>query len=122
MQWPARWFAVVGGVLAVAGVGLLVAFTPSGIAALQPLALALAGVLMVLVGVPNPVRDAVGWHRLVGLADIALGATLVLGSLLSDPVNLWYVAISAIGGGSLALIGFDYIRGGHWFDISTDAP
>lgn len=37
-------------------------------------------------------------------------------------MNLWYVGVALLGGGSLALIGFDYIRGGHWFDIATDAP
>ncbi|MEE6211301.1 hypothetical protein U3A55_14230 [Salarchaeum sp. III] len=122
MQWPARWYAVVGGLLAVAGVGLLVAFTPSGLGVLQPLALAVAGVLMVLVGVQNPVRDAVGWHRLVGIADIVLAGSLVLGSLLSDPVNAWYVGVTLAGGGSLALIGLDYIRGGHWFNVPEETP
>ncbi|MGB9986434.1 hypothetical protein [Salarchaeum japonicum] len=122
MQWPARWYAVLGGVLTAASVGLLVALTPSGIGLLQLLALASGGVLMILVGVENPVRDAVGWHRLAGLADIVFAATVVLGSLLTHPVNPWYVGVALVGGGSLALIGIDYLRGGHWFDIPTDSP
>jgi len=112
--------AVVGAAL-LALVGALLAFagTPASAAvAFQIGLLAFAGAAMVCTGLANPVRERVGAGRLTGVADIALGISVPLGSLPSKTGGDWFLfGLTALGGLTLVFIGLDYLRGGRYLDV-----
>ncbi len=87
--------------------------------AVQLLLVGLSGVLMLLTGFDNPLRERVGGLELTGVADILLGISLPL-SEVDNALNGEYVffVVLLFGGLFLALIGADYIRGGKWFNVA----
>jgi len=120
MRASPRWYGLFGGLLALLGIGVLTVFRASGGTAVQAGLFTLAGVFTALVGFDNPVRERVGWNRLVGAGYVLLGVSLPVGAVSSDASGAVYwvlLVATTVGGGSLALIGFDFARGGRWFDV-----
>jgi len=79
--------------------------------------LGLSGVLMLLTGFENPLRERAGPLKLTGLADVFLGISLPLSEVenaLNGEYTFFFVLL--VGGLSLVAIGVDYLRGGEWFE------
>lgn len=108
----------IGAVLFVLATGALaVTFLPSLLLTLQMVLLALAGALLFASGVTDRVR----WATLVGLGNVALGASLAVSgvdSFVSDSGtgDLLYGALVLVGGLTMVVIGVLYIVGHESFD------
>ena len=126
-----RWFLVLGIYIIAANLWLLTTLDSPIIE--EPMTVAtnvaflFAGVLFILGGVGENLGN-LDWYRFVGLANLIMGigfaATYLLpmmnGTSAYDGIASILLAICAvIGGASLAFIGFDWIRGGRHFDLST---
>lgn len=111
--------AALGGFLLLSVLAFLVVAGPPAQfdAVIAQLALVgVSGLLMLLTGFANPLRERVGALRLTGVADVFLGVSLPLGELdnaLNGDYGFFLVLL--LGGLFLVLIGVDYIRGGEWF-------
>jgi hypothetical protein len=127
-----RWFLVLGVGIILANLGFLFAFragifeTPSIVAA--NVFLILGGALMIIGGADVQPRGS-EWYQFVGAANVLIAAGMA-GTYLLPMVNgtsayegtagaLFVVFVVVVGGGSLAFIGLDWIRGGRHFDLST---
>lgn len=108
----------IGAALFVLGAGALaVTFLPSPLLALQMVLLALAGALLFASGATDRVR----WATLVGLGNVALGASLALSGVdtlttESGSGDLVYAVLVIVGGVTLAVIGVLYVVGHESFD------
>ncbi|WP_336034710.1 hypothetical protein [Halobacterium yunchengense] len=111
-QWlGAALFAFTVAAVAVVGV------PPPGIA-VQMLLLAAAGALFFAGGVTDSVR----WGLLVGLGNVALGASLLLSAALDyddGAGGLAYTAAVVVGGLALAAIGVGYVVEHDAFDTDV---
>ncbi|MFB6071894.1 MAG: hypothetical protein ABEJ88_02905 [Halobacterium sp.] len=115
-----RWF---GAVLVVVGAAAVAATYPPELSlGAQAAALAAAGVLFVLAGTPNRLRDRVGPHRLMGVGDVVLGASIVVSGLagVGGDDDLVYLAATLLGGASLALVGLLYVFRPTEFGLGED--
>lgn len=81
----------------------------------------LASVAYVIGGFGNPVRERVGWFRAVGLGNVLLGLSLPATAILDGSVTTPFGFVLAVGGLGLVAIGVDYIRGGKWTSVDTEA-
>jgi hypothetical protein len=108
-----RLNGVLGGLLLLvvgALVALLGAELPGApVATAQVALLALAGVLDVVAAIDTPITDRVEWWRLSGLAHVLLGAALPLGFLDAAGSEPALLALTALGGLSVAAIGLDML-------------
>lgn len=115
-----RWFGVA---LVVVGVGAFaLTYPPTFVLGVQMGALAAAGVLFVLAGTPNWLRDRVGPHRLLGVGDVLLGASIaasVFGTA-ADGGGVVYTAAAVLGGASLGFIGVLYVFRPRYFGLGPD--
>jgi hypothetical protein len=102
--------------LVVVGLGALVAtFPPEPVLAVQMVLLALAGALFFVSGVTDRLR----WGLLVGVGDVALGTSLVVGGVTDADWKggeLVYTVAVLLGGLSLVAIGVLYVLGYDSFD------
>ncbi|MFC3478452.1 hypothetical protein [Halobacterium litoreum] len=115
-----RWLGVA---FVAIGVGALaLTYPPSVALGAQLAALTAAGALFVLAGTPNPARDRYGPHRLLGLGDVLLGASIVASAVGTGPGDggLFYLAVVGAGGVSLAAIGLGYIFRPDAFGLGPD--
>jgi hypothetical protein len=107
-----------GAVLFAFGAGALAwTFPPGGLLAAQVVLMAVAGALLFASGVTDRVR----WATLVGLGNVALGASLAVSgvSTLGSEAgtgDLFYAALVVVGGLALAGIGVLYVVGHESFD------
>lgn len=116
----ARYF---GALLVALGGGVLaLTYPPPLDLGAQAVALVAAGVADVLAGTENGLRERVGPHRLFGAGNVLLGASLVVGELgsLGADGELVYVAVSALAGASLAVVGLSYVFWPHHFGLGPD--
>lgn len=97
-------------------------FVPNGVPLVTT---ALAGLLFVLGGTPNPLTRAVDWYRVVGLGYVVLAASLFAIGLNSG--TLAPFGVLALGGavlsgvGSLVLgVAFAYDPARFGFDVDAD--
>jgi len=118
-----QYARLLGVALVALGAGVLaLAYPPPLALGAQAALLVAAGALHVLSGTPSSLRERVGPHRLLGLGNVALGASLVVSSL-DDPgtgTELVYTAAVVIGGASLALVGLAYIFRPGDFGLGPD--
>jgi peptidoglycan/LPS O-acetylase OafA/YrhL len=126
-----RWFLVVGVGIIVANLGFLFVFR-AGILENPTTAAAnlfhiLGGVLMAVGGADAQPRRS-RWYQFVGAGNVLIAVGLAASYLLpmvngtspyGDTVGVLLAICAVAGGGSLAFIGFDWIRGGRHFDLST---
>ncbi|WP_232700981.1 hypothetical protein [Halobacterium wangiae] len=95
--------------LVVVGVGALAAtFPPGPVLAVQMVLLAVAGALFFVAGVTDRLR----WGLLVGVGDVALGGSLVVGGVTDaawEGTELLYTVAVLLGGVSLVAIGVLYV-------------
>lgn len=118
-----QYARLLGVALVALGVGVLaLAYPPPASLAAQALLLAAAGVLHVLSGTETGLRERVGPHRLLGLGNVALGASLVVSALGETGTDgeLAYAVAIVLGGGSLALVGLAYIFRPGDFGLGPD--
>jgi hypothetical protein len=126
-----RWFLIVGIFLVVGQIAVLVAFGVPPLSESSATATvgitALAGVLFAFGGTSRQFWS-VEWYQFVGVAQMLIGLSFMVSMLLpiltgtsayeSDVQPL--LAVAAAGGGmSIMFIGFDWIRGGRHFDLSS---
>lgn len=125
-----RWFLVLGLGIIVANLGFLFAFDTTALnnsatAATNGI-LALGGVLMAIGGAGVQPRGT--WYQFVGAGDVLIGIGMAASYLLpmvygtssyGSTESVFLVICAVAGGGSLAFMGFDWIRGGRQFDLST---
>ena len=105
------------GLFVFAAAGLAVTFPPEPFLGLQMVLLVVAGALLFAGGVTDRVR----WSLLSGLGNVALGASLVVGSVGGlganpDTGDWFYALIIGVGGLTLAGIGVLYIVEHDAFD------
>ncbi|GAA0457637.1 hypothetical protein MUK72_12040 [Halococcus dombrowskii] len=125
-----RWFLVLGLGMIVANLGFLFAFRATILenpaTAATNTVLVFGGVLMAIGGAGAQPRGT--WYQFVGTGDVLIGIGMASSYLLpmvygTSPYGSTegiLLAICAVaGGGSLAFMGFDWIRGGRHFDLST---
>lgn len=121
MAFRVRFFGYLGILLLILTAGLLAVF---GIDAFDPGntvqlgLLAVAGLLDVVGGFSNPFRERVGAARLVGLANVCLGASIAALATTTEPLVLR--VISVLGGLLIAIIGINYLMDGRLFE--TEMP
>ncbi|MCG1002261.1 MULTISPECIES: hypothetical protein [Halobacterium] len=113
-----QWFGAA--LFAFAAVALAATFPADGPLAVQMVLMALAGALMFAGGVTDRVR----WSLLAGLANVALGLSLVVSGVttLDDQPgagDLAYAALVAVGGLTLAAIGVLYVIDHDSFDTEA---
>jgi hypothetical protein len=125
-----RWFAVLGAFLLLTWGAFSLAVGPSVDASflLDDLPYVLAGVLLVAAGTTDGVAG-IEWYQFAGLGFVCLGLSMTsellltltrAGSVTSGAFAS--AAVSALLGLVLAVMGFDWIRGGNHFDLSTFDP
>jgi hypothetical protein len=126
-----RWFLVLGVGIIVANLGFLFVFR-AGILenptpAVANVALILGGVLTAIGGADAQPRQS-EWYEFVGAGNVlhAVGfaSTYLLPlsngtSAYGDTAGAFLAIWGVVGGASLAFIGFDWIRGGRHFDLSS---
>lgn len=115
-----QWFGVA---LVVVGVAAFVfSYPPTLVLGVQMATLAAAGVLFVLAGVRNPLRDRVGPHRLTGVGDVLLGASIAVSALgtTTGGGSTVYNAAAVLGGGALVFIGLLYVFRPRYFGLGPD--
>jgi hypothetical protein len=125
-----RWFLVLGLGMIAASLGLLFVFPVNLLenpaTAATNIVLILGGALMAIGGAGIQPRTS-EWYQFVGAGDVLIGVGMAASYLLPmvygtspyDGTEGVLLAICAVaGGGSLAFIGFDWIRGGRHFDLS----
>ncbi|GAA0292481.1 hypothetical protein [Halarchaeum salinum] len=86
----------------------------SGTTGLQLAVFVVAGVLELLGGFGNPIRERVGALRLVGTGHVFLGASMCLGALTGS--GLVFQALFCLSGLVLVAFGVDYLLGGNYFE------
>ncbi|QDX39725.1 hypothetical protein [Salarchaeum sp. JOR-1] len=123
MHVSSRWFSLLGGFILAGGVlGLL---SSTGLARVQYAFLAAGGVLFIVGGTENRIREQIPWYQLVGLGDIAVGLGLVT-SAFGDPSGTVTLTLQttllAAAGVALAVLGADYFLGGVYLEIPEEAP
>ena len=126
-----RWFLVLGVGMIVANLGFLFAFrttvleNPATVAANA--IFILGGVLMAIGGANAQPRGS-EWYQFVGTGNVLLGigfaATYLLPiangtSAYEGSAGVFLAIWGVVGGASLAFIGYDWVRGGRHFDLST---
>ena len=126
------WFLVLGIGIIAANFGYLFIFrdgvfeTP--IVAVANVFLIFGGTLMAIGGADAQPRGS-EWYQFVGAANVLIAVGMA-GTYLLPMVNgtsayestagaLFVVFVVVVGGCSLAFIGYDWIRGGRHFDLST---
>jgi hypothetical protein len=126
-----RWFLVLGIGIVLANLGFLFIFR-SGIlenpaTMTANVVFILGGVLMAIGGANAQPRSS-EWYQFVGAGNIlyAVGFSstyllpLVNGtSAYGDTAGSFLAIWGVVGGASLAFIGYDWVRGGKHFDLST---
>ncbi len=125
-----RWFLVLGVYLIAANLWLLITLNSpifeEPMAVVTNVAFLFAGLLFVLGGISENLGN-LGWYRFVGLANLIMGvgfaATYLLpianGTSAYEDAGIFLAICAVVGGASLAFIGFDWVRGGRHFDLST---
>jgi peptidoglycan/LPS O-acetylase OafA/YrhL len=126
-----RWFLVLGVGIIAANLGFLFAFRTTVLenptTAAANLFHILGGVLMAVGGTDAQPRRS-KWYQFVGAGNVLIAVGLAASYLLplvngtspyGDTVGILLAICAVAGGGSLAFIGFDWIRGGRHFDLST---
>ena len=126
-----RWFLVLGVGIIVANLGFLFVFRTTVLenpaTAVTNVVPILGGILMAMGGADAQPRQS-EWYQFVGAGNALLGIGMAASYLLPmvygtspyDGTEAILLAICAVaGGGSLAFMGFDWIRGGRHFDLST---
>lgn len=129
-----RWFLVLGIFLIIGQLAVRAAFglpTPSESSAIATFVITgSAGILFAIGGTGKQV-GSITWNQFIGAADLLLGLMFVLGVVFpiwnsTSPYESSiqpFLAVAAIGGGaSLMFIGIDWVRGGHYFDLSSYEP
>ncbi len=109
----------------VAGVALVgVALFRTPTTAVQVVLIGAAGVLDAVAAFRNPVTARIGWFRLSGVANVALGLALPVGILGWDggPGGLLLLVVMTAGGLSLAAVGVDVAlyAGAHVYERPLD--
>lgn len=115
-----QWFGVA---LVVVGVAAFVFSYPPALAlGVQMATLAAAGVMFVLAGTPNRLRDRVGPHRLTGFGDVLLGASIAVSALGTTPGDggTVYTAAAVLGGAGLVFMGLLYVFRPRHFGLGPD--
>ena len=125
-----RWFLILGLGIIVSNLGFLFAFDTTVLDNLATAAttsvLVLGGVLMAIGGAGAQPRGT--WYQFVGAGDVLIGIGMASSYLLpvvygtspyGSTEGILLVICAVAGGGSLAFMGFDWIRGGRHFDLST---
>lgn len=118
-----QYVRLLGVALVALGVGVLALTYPPPLAlGAQAVLLVAAGVLHVLSGTPSSLRERVGPHRLLGLGNVALGASLAVSALegAGSDTELVYTAAVVLGGASLAFVGLAYIFRPGDFGLGPD--
>ncbi|WP_435076121.1 hypothetical protein [Halococcus sp. AFM35] len=125
-----RWFLVLGVYLIAANLWLLNTLNSpifeEPMAVVTNVAFLFAGLLFVLGGISENLGN-LGWYRFVGLANLIMGVGFAATYLLPianrtstyEDAGMFLAICAVVGGASLAFIGFDWVRGGRYFDLST---
>jgi len=112
-----------GVALTALGAGVLaLSYPPPFALAAQAVLLVVSGVLQVLSGTPSSLRERVGPHRLLGLGNVALGASLAVSALgdAGTGTELVYTAAVVVGGAGLAFVGLAYVFRPGDFGLGPD--
>jgi peptidoglycan/LPS O-acetylase OafA/YrhL len=125
-----RWFLVLGLSIIAASLGMLFAFSVNPLenpaTAATSTVLVLGGVLMAIGGAGAQPQGT--WYQFVGAGNALIGIGMAASYLLpmmngtspyGDTVGVLLAICAMAGGGSLVFMGFDWIRGGRHFDLST---
>lgn len=116
----ARW---VGAAFVLLGVAALAFTYPPHLSfAVQLAAFTVAGVLFVLAGTSNQLRERFGPHRLMGVGDVLLGGSIVVSAFSTSPDagGIFYLVAVGLGGASLAFIGLAYVFRPSSFGLGED--
>ncbi|GGM71515.1 hypothetical protein J2752_002253 [Halarchaeum rubridurum] len=114
-----RYFGYLGALLLALTAAFVVGFgldALHGAVAVQIGLVALAGLCCVAGGFANPLRERVGALRLVGVGDVALGASMAVSALTVESALLARI-VPVLGGVFIALIGVNYVTDGRFFEI-----
>ena len=118
-----QYARILGVGLLVLGVGVLaLSYPPPPDLGVQAALLVVAGSFHVLSGTESGLRERLGPHRLLGLGNVALGASLAVSALGETGTDgeLVYTAAIVLGGASLALVGLAYIFRPGDFGLGPD--
>lgn len=122
-----RWFAVLGAFLLVSQGAALVVFDfprSDAEAALSLVAWMFVGALFILGGLSVQIGTIV-WYQFIGGSFVVMGITFGLDfplTTLNDAslgdAGVIFAIAGIVGGLSMIFIGVDWIRGGHYLEIS----
>ena len=118
-----QYARILGVFLLAAGVGVVAVSYPSPLwLAAQAALVVVSGVFQILSGTPSALRERLGPHRLLGLGNVALGASLVTSGLQEfvNDAEVAYTVAVVLGGGSLVLIGLAYVFRPGDFGLGPD--
>lgn len=129
-----RWFLILGIILVVSQTAILAAFGIPPVFESGPAAtvviIAFAGIFFMLGGSGRQFWG-VEWHQFMGAGQILIGLSLATSILLpilngtsayESGIRPFLAVAAAIGGALVMFMGFDWIRGGRHFDLSTFEP
>jgi len=118
-----QYARILGVFLLAAGVGALAVSYPSPLwLGAQAALLVVSGAFQILSGTPNALRERLGPHRLLGIGNVALGASLVTSGLqeFASDAEVAYTVAVVLGGGSLVFIGLAYVFRPGDFGLGPD--
>jgi len=118
-----QYARLLGVALVALGAGVLALTYPPPLAlGAQAVLLVAAGSLHVLSGTESGLRERVGPHRLLGLGNVVLGASLAVSAWGETGADgeLVYTAAVVLGGASLAFVGLAYIFRPGEFGLGPD--